>query len=82
MVTKLEMAKHMWKVYTKNAIRFGRVEIYLNSTIKIINRSNCGDTVICEFGRFAEESEFFNFVKKDVERLNGKTVIIWGSNNG
>ncbi len=77
MVSELEMACHMWKVYTKNAERFGIVEIHLNSKITITAESYQGTVNICEFERFAEESAFFNFVKKDVESLGGRTIIKW-----
>lgn len=79
MVTELEMACHMWDVYTKNVVRFGRVEIKLNSAIKIVNYDNLvGETVICEFGRFADESDFIRYVIDDVRKLGGEAVIKWG----
>ena len=81
MVTELEMACHMWNRYTKNVIRFGTVEIHLNRTLSIINRSNCGDTVICEFGRLSDEPEFITFVRESVSTKGGRTVVDWESSD-
>lgn len=79
MVSELEMTSHMWSRYTKNIIRFGCVEIHINKTLSIVNHSNGTETVICEFGRFSEESELINLVRKDVLSKGGRCIVKWGS---
>ena len=80
MISKLEMACHMWNRYTMNVIRFGIVEIHLNSKITVVGLVNGEDyTFIDGWDRFAEESAFFNHIRNDVESKGGQTIIKWGS---
>ena len=82
MVSKLEMACHMWNRYTKNVSRFGTVEIHINSEITVVGLFNGENyTFIDGWERFAEESAFFNHIRNDVESKGGKAVIKWGSRN-
>jgi hypothetical protein len=72
----------MWNRYTMNVIRFGIVEIHLNSKITVVGLFNGEDyTFIDGWERFAEESAFFNHIRNDVESKGGEVVIKWGSRN-